>query len=390
MPTGIGTPIEKTLKYLSYSLNTVENYRIFTFYISGEDYLALPLDANVRLPSEKQTPVKSMLKTLESRPKYFVLQNSGINVISTEVKIDHKKKEVKLYFPQNTGIVNGGHTQLALILAKNNLDISEAKVKLEVLEHEFNLEMLAMIATGKNTTADVKPFSIAEKKGLFQPIKDKLLPQFNKHIIWYENKEVPPPGFSAVDLISLINLFNVKNFESDHNSSSIEQPNKSATGKNAVFKDWETHPKQFAPLYPLINDLINLGDHIQSTFDKNIPRGFTSLEVVKNFRNKSKRTIFTGKKIRFELPKQFYLPLVASIRANIKYDEMNKKIGWFEDPEAVFDKTKKRLIILLMRFFKDNKKIINTLSKNSSFWRSLYSDVKLEIDKTKEWKMYDV
>ena len=56
--------------------------------------------------------------------KNFLLQNSGITVIAHDVTIDRGKKTVKLDFPPETGIVNGGHTQLAVLNAKAQRDIS--------------------------------------------------------------------------------------------------------------------------------------------------------------------------------------------------------------------------------------------------------------------------
>jgi hypothetical protein len=392
MPEGTRrTPTDVTLKYMEYSQNNIDGYRFYSFYISGDNYLDLPLDANVRLPSEKSIPYKEMVKTLEKNPSYFLLQNSGINVIATKVKVDKQKKSVELHFPPNTGIVNGGHTQLAILDVKKDRDISEARIRLDILENNFTSEQLAIIASSKNTASNVKPYSTAEKKGLFLKIKNEMLDQFEKHIIWYENRDVPNnQGFPAVDLIALINLFNVKNFQSDHNRQSNEQPNKSATSKTSVFKDWESNPNNYEHVYPLINDIINLHDHILSTFDQKIPKGFTNLSVIKNLKGKTKKTIFAGKNLKFELPKQFFLPILASIRAAIKFDDINDKVGWYEKPEDIFDKCKTNLISDLTRQFKTAyHNEINRASKDPGLWRILYSDVEKLVDKTKTWKTYD-
>lgn len=186
-------------------------------------------------------------------------------------------------------------------------------------------------------------------------------------------------------------MFNVKNFQSMHNSTSNDQPNKSATSKAAVFNDWESNPDNYIHVYPLINDIINLHDYILSTFDKGIQRGFTTLAVIKNLKNKAQKTIFTGKSLRFELPKQFLLPIVASLRAAVKYDEVNGKIGWYEKPEEVFDKCKVMLFSDLLKQFKTSyHSEINRASKDSGLWRILYLDVEKQVDKSKEWKIYNV
>lgn len=386
------TPIDVKLTYSEFSENNVDGYSLYTFYITGDNYLELPLDANVRLPSDKSIPYKEMIKTLEMNPSKFFLQNSGISIIASDVNVKRQNKVVELHFEPNTGIVNGGHTQLAIIGVKDQRDISSAKVKLEIIKHRFTAQELAVIAASRNTASNVKPYSTAEKKGLFANIKNMMLDKFEKHIIWYENREVPNGlGMQAVDLIAYLNLFDVISNQSDFNKDSSSQPNKSATSKSAVFKEWEADPEYLKHVYPLTNDIINLLEHIQINFHLKSPRGFTTLNVIKNTKHQHKKSLFIGERIDFELPKQFLLPMLASIRANIKYDEIGGKVGWFEKPEDVFDKCKGSIIKDLLSTYKSTyHNEINRASKDSNLWRILYLNVEQNIDKNKEWKMYDI
>lgn len=386
------TPIDIELKYSDFSENNVDGYNIYTFYVTGDNYLELPLDANVRLPSKKSIPYKEMVKTLEKDPSRFFLQNSGISVIASDVRINRQDKIAKLHFEPNTGIVNGGHTQLAIVDVKGIRDIEKAKVKIEIIKYNFTAQELAVIAASRNTASNVKPYSTAEKKGLFIKIKTEMLPQFEKHIIWYENREVPNDrGMLAVDLIAYLNLFDVTTNQSDYKNELSEQPNKSATSKSAVFKEWEQNPDYLRATYPLINDLINLLEHIQTTYHKKIPRGFTALSVIKNQKDQDKNSLFTGKRIEFELPKQFLMPMLASLRADIEYDEVLGKVGWFEKPEDLFDRCKSNLISALLRTYKTTyHSELNRASKDSNLWQILYLVVEREVDKKKKWKVYDV
>ncbi len=386
------TPIDITVKYLELSNNKIDGYDLYILYVSGDNYRELPLDANVRLPSEKSIPYREMTKTLELDPSNFFLRNSGISIIASDIKIDKGKKKVKFTFEPETGIVNGGHTQLAILDVKKQRDISQVRIKLEVIKHNFNPQELAIIAASRNTASNVKPYSTAEKKGLFLKIKREMLPQFEKHIIWYENRQVPNDrGLLALDFIAYLNLFNIKNNQSNRNNESSNQPNKSATSKTSVFNDWEKDPDSLQHIYPLVNDIINLLEYIQTTFHKKIPRGFTGLGVVKNLNGKNRKSLFIGKNMEFELPKQFLLPILASLRANIKYDEINGKIGWFEKPEDVFDKCKASIIAVLIKTYKSTyHKELNRASKDSNLWQILYFNAENNVDKEKEWKMYNV
>lgn len=121
-----------------------------------------------------------------------------------------------------------------------------------------------------------------------------------------------------------------------------------------------------------------------------VPRGFTTLTVIKNLEKQDRKTIFTGKKMKFELPKQFFLPMLAGLRADIKYDDVNGRVGWFQKPEEVFDKAKNAIAAALMRTYKTTyHSELNRASKDSNLWTILYSIVERTIDKSKEWKMYD-
>ncbi len=398
MPLSKHDPKEITMKYEEYAAHHVSGYpNIYTLFIRGNEYVELPTDANVRDPSEKSIPYKDMINTLEQNPYNFLLQNGGINVISSEVTIYKSNKTVTMYFPLGTGIVNGGHTQLALLDSKRKKDILnskmlsiEAVVRLEVIEKEFTPEELAIIAASRNTASNVKPYSTAEKRGYFTRLKLCMLPKFEKHIIWWENRNVPnDKGLLAVDLIARLNLFNVECYQSAWHFGT-EQPNKSATSKNSTFEYWLTHQQEFLHTYPLVNDIINLEEHIISTFHTIAPRGVTNLSVIKGYKDEQKKTIFLGKKILWELPKQFLLPLMSSFRAVIKYDKKNKKIGWYMKPEEVFNSCGYILLQELMRTYKTHHNEINQMSKDSNLWRILFDTVDRDTSRNSIWRMYDI
>jgi hypothetical protein len=387
---GRDTPARVTLPYKAFTKTVIDGYPIYTFYIGGDTFLTLPLDANVRLPSAKSLPYKDMVDTLKNFPRDFFLQNGGINVIASNVEVIETRHEVKLTFNPGTGIVNGGHTQLAILDTRNIICLPDVTIKVEVIQHDFSLDKLAQIAASKNTASNVKEYSIAEKKGLFIPIKRLMKEEYEKHIIWYENREVPNgKGITGIDLISLINLFNAKEYQGCFNRHT-KQPNKSATSKTSVFNDWINDPSKHDLFYPLVNDIIELQEHILSTFHESSTRGLTNLNIItKN--NPPKQSIFDGKDLKWDLPKQFLLPWLASFRADIYYDEANHEIGWHEDPKALFDRTAEKLSDILKQTYKSTyHSEINRASKDSNLWQILYVTIDQSIDKSSHWKAYHV
>ena len=389
------TPTTVTIEYEEYAKNNVGGYHVYTFYVKGSNYLELPLDANVREPTKSSIPYKGMVWTLESNPQNFFLENSGISVIASDVNITTSTKKAKFTFPPGSGIVNGGHTQLAILDVKRRLDISSAILRLEVIEKVFSETDLATIAASRNTASNVKPYSIAEKKGLFFKMKQTISPNYEKHIMWWENRPVPNnAGMPAPDLVALINLFNAKKYRSNYLLSSTEQPNKSATSKNAVFREWMQDPGDFEHTYPLINDIIALREHIQSTFNSAAPRGFTTLKVISDaYNSPPKLSMFLGKQLTYSLPIQFLLPILASLRADVYYTENSsvKEVGWYEDPIMVFDRVKTTVLKDLMNTYRtQHHKIINQASKDANLWRILYDDVNAKVNKGTLYKKTNV
>jgi|GEM_PF-5990611 len=385
--SNIGTPRDITMKFTSCVEMAVSGYKVFHFIIRGDEFIELPLDANVRLPSENSYPYKQMVKTLGAEPQDFLLQNGGIDVISAKVDVNQHDKTVKFFFPPNTGIVNGGHTQLALVKTSQRQDVSRSFVMLMVIENNFAPRVLAEIAASRNTASNVKPYSKAEKLGFFAPIKKYLDQDIEKHIIWYENREVPNGmGINALDLIAIINLFNIKRYQSRYTPNG-EQPNSSATSKASAFRLWEKLEGQgdneFWHIYPLINDIISLKEYIESEYHlKKIPRGFNIIKVIdKN--DPPKKTVCFGRDIQWNLPKQFLLPLLASFRADIFFDANKNTIGWIENPIKLFDKAAHRLFNRMLKSFKSSwHGEINRGSKDSNFWQLLYTDLNSEINDT--------
>ena len=230
------TPITLKIKVEKVVSVSVCGCMEYSFFINGQEYKKLPLDANVREPDTKKSkPYKDMIRTLEEHPEDFFENNLGISVIASEV-IQIANNEYEMRFEHGTGILNGGHTQQALLDAQKNFDVSKATVKMTVRQKDYSKRRIAEIAAAQNSCTAVKEYSLAEKRGLFQDLKAKMEPSIEGHIIWWEGKEVSAnKGLEPVDLIAILNVFNIK-LNSSKYSNSTSQPTQSATGKATVFK----------------------------------------------------------------------------------------------------------------------------------------------------------
>ena len=137
MPTSIDTPTIVEIKVEKKTEIAINDCKEYTFYINGQEYKRLPLDANVREPNiSKSKPYKDMCMTLKETPEKFFENNLGISVVATRVdKISENK--YKLNFASGTGILNGGHTQQAILDSKQYPQIGEATIKITVREKNY-------------------------------------------------------------------------------------------------------------------------------------------------------------------------------------------------------------------------------------------------------------
>lgn len=373
--------------YRSIDINQLVEY---TFYINGQEFKKLPLDANVREPDvAKSKPYKDMRATLEDHPEDFFENNLGISVIAKDVE-EIGNKKFKITFPSGTGILNGGHTQQAILDSQSEPNISKAIVKLVIRVKNYDPARIAQIASAQNSSTAVKEYSLAEKKGLFAEIKGKMDPNKEKHISWWENKEVAAgKGMEPTDLIAILNVFNFELYSSSY-SNSKKQPTQSSNGKATVFKNWENEENinSYKKIYPLINDILDLYELIKLKFYDG--SGMARLSIISDTKGKAKELIFGTETPTYEISKQMLYPLLASYRANIYYDAANKQIGWFEDNKKLFNKYNKELCGKLMTTFKANHNEVNHLAKDPTIWENLFVTLKGHIDTSKVFKKYDI
>lgn len=391
MPIGPHTPTTVEICVETVAKVVLGTFIEYTFYVNGQEYKELPLDANVREPdSNKSKPYKDMLTTLELEPEKFLENNLGISVIAEHVEQIGSSSKYRLTFPSGTGILNGGHTQLAILNSKSNPNISKALVKISVREKSLAPNRIAEIAAAQNSSTAVKEYSLAEKKGLFAELKTKLDPDNEKHIIWYEGKQVAANlGIDPTDLIALLNLFNFIDHQSPYNPTCSSQPNSSCNSKKTVFNSWVNDSASLSKVYPLVNEIITLCETAQMEFTHKT--GIARLQIVIDSKNtRNQQLIFSGKVPQYNIPKAFLYCVLSAFRANIYYDSANKKVGWYEDPIALFRKHYVELFKEVMNAYKTSyKNDIKKVGSDKMLWTLLYIKLSSQVNTTKVWKTYD-
>ena len=390
MPTpSTATPTKVTITVEKSCDIQIADCKEYTFYINGQEYKELPLDANVREPDvNKSRPYKDMIYTLSTHPEDFFENNLGISVIAHDV-IQKSINKFELSFTSGTGILNGGHTQKAVLDSQNEPNISKAIIRITVRVKDYTAQRIAQIASAQNSSTAVKEYSLAEKKGLFADLKSKMEPNYEKHIIWWEGKDVPAnKGMEPVDLIAIINVFNVELYSSNY-SRTMSQPTASASSKSSVFRKWETDDNSsYKIIYPLVNDILDLYELLKLKFADG--SGMSKLSIIGDTKGRGKELIFSNEICPYDIPKQMLFPLLAAYRANVYYDQANNKIGWFEDNEKLFDDYNKELCTKMKTAFGAAKNDPNRIGKDPTIWENLYMTLKSHINTGLVFRQYDI
>ncbi|PFZ02650.1 hypothetical protein COL75_15475 [Bacillus wiedmannii] len=383
------------IKYEDYMSITLEdNLTRFFVLVKCKNHKRLPNEGNIRQPESlyKDDIYKGVLQTLEKNPNVYIDFHGGIALNANKVSIDKVTGVISLYFNPKSGIKDGGHTQEVMLNAQQKLGENlQGMYLLKVKEADLTQAEMAMHSEKTNLRKPVKKYCFNNKRGDFELIKQSMEDRYRQQIIWYTGcKTKNKNAIEVTDLIAIINLFNVETNNSVY-SDRQKEPNASATNKGQVFRNWEKNKKLYEHVVPLINDILVLKEYIELNF--HLSKDMRKLNIIKGAENnkKAKRTVFLNEKPGFIIPRQFLYPILASFRANIKYDKDKEIIGWYENPVELYQKCSSELFRKLSYAFqKSHHENINLISRDRNLWGILYLIVDRHINKKGSWNTYEI
>lgn len=186
--------------------------------VDNQRKLELSMSPDPRVP-KPSIVTKEISRSLETWNGTFHLLNRGITISARAADYDNKTKRLKLDIPdeERYGILDGGHTthSIETVLQREQLleidDKRDQFVRLEILIGAE--EYLGEIARARNTSMQVKVFSLKNKAGEFQWLKEAVAP-FDSKIRWSEND---PQEFPVLELIQILAACNASQFgPNDH------------------------------------------------------------------------------------------------------------------------------------------------------------------------------
>ena len=341
---------------------------------------------NPRDPKINSGVSNKIRTSLNEFPEDFLLKNRGITVSVNSVEYDQSKDVATLELSNEElhGVLDGGHTLKVLIdeISTSEDYHSEASVMMSIIEfsedEDVDKDLLVQIVGARNTSAQVKPESLANLSNFFEPIKEVLKDKpYASEIAYKEyelNEDDTKKRISVLDILSFIECFNMDKYNGDNH------PIVSYSSKSQLAKDLgEDSKKSLTKYISLLPDILELHDVIYkdlpSAYNNEGNRKFGHLTGVKKKDLKDGRVKkvflnYSGEESEYTIPSAFIYPILASFRVLIN-QKNSKSVEWDRNPIEVWKDLKKNLAKDLgdqaLEMQNPSK-----LGKNSTTWKLCY------------------
>ncbi len=344
-------------------------------------------EINPRDPKTTSGVAKRIAESLQNQPECFLFRNRGLTLLSENVTFNNESNLVSIEFSDKSmhGLLDGGHTYAVIRDAFDSLaedekeesNLNNAYVKIEILEGITSKEETTEIVGARNTSTQVKDQSLANLLQHFDKIKEVLANEPYADRIAYKETELNLDGsqkdIDIKEILSYLICFDREGFGDN------THPVIAYSGKSSVLKyaDAEQNRNRLQKYLPLLPEILMLRDEIYeqmpTTWNDEGGR-FGKLEGVNVKSQDSVELPFKNARTNYVIPNSFIYPILASMRALVEVNDDECK--WKVSPVGFFNDHKKELVRRLVEqalVFKNP----NKLGKEKTVWQSCYDYVVL-------------
>jgi hypothetical protein len=365
----------------------------------------LPDKVNPRSHEEEclKSPVAHEIRaTLTDAPEDFYLANRGGTILAESYEYDPKKGIMTLVIadPDNQGLADGATTDA--VIGKMQRDIAgegrefrdvkweeipdslkRARLHIEIVTGLNDRDRIGRMVAGRNTSRQVRAWSLSDFQGRFDWIKDILEDSdsgFAGKVGYEENsgKEV-----TVLDVISIATLFHHEYDE--RTDGKIKAPTVAYSGKgrmDARLKDEELL-KGYTRLSPILLDILKLHDHVYVNFEKAYDAVYgPKAKLGRRNGIESRKTgnpykmPLTGKESNYIIPSGLIFPLLAALRALVGYHR-NGKAFWRANPFQFFEKFGGDLVAVLIEQVEFVGGNPNSAGKKAPIYKAVHTQARL-------------
>jgi len=336
---------------------------------------------------------KDIRTTIEEAPADFFLANRGGTILAYKLHYDANTGlvEIDIPDPELYGMADGATTDAVIASVQNRLadgkkvlklletdmpdNLNQARFHIEVitgLTEEDKAGRIQRMAKGRNTSRQVKGWSMNDFRGEFDWLKDLLDRKGGKFcgkIAWEENS---PQEVNVLDVLSITTLFHPDYASGD------EQPTVAYSNIGTLDKRMITNRVGYLALKPIIEDILTLHDYIYVQF----PMAYVAAKEGKkaklgkriDFQTKETILPLTGSISTHVISRGVLYPLLAAFRALISYKDGN--VCWIKDPYKFFDAHSSKLVSHLIKSLEnDYESNPQTMGKKPGAYENMYLNV---------------
>ena len=356
-------------------------------------------DTNPREQNIKSGVARKIRESLLQHDGNFHLLNRGITLSVANAAYDNKTERLRLDLDVRGvhGNVDGGHTQRVIrdtVASKeweanrqSRIDFGQEVipqyVRYEILTG-LTSELLVKLAESRNTSVQVKDFSLDNLAGKFQWLKEQLA-SYEGVIAYKENEKKP---VNVRDVIALLTLFNIGLYS----NNASQHPIQAYSSKIRPLELFDTRQETFRALAPIMTDVLGLYDYVRAQMKEiyNDEGGkFRRWESIDH----TAKTIF-----HFDrgLPEADYrvadgmvYPLLGAFRFLVRENQNGECVWKVDDVRKFYDRFGERLIRTALEGVRTKGNNPTAAGKDGALWDQLYNQVKLayfelrEIDEEK-------
>lgn len=307
-----------------------------------------------KIPMRSRIP-KAIRQSLIDNPKIFHLINRGCLILAKKAWYNNKTRMLHFVIESEDdhGLVDGATTDRVLAMLKNGeicdpefLPFQEeilrdSYIHIEIIAGDIDQELRIKLADARNTSVQVKEFSLEDLRGNFNWLKDILeISEFRGKIRYQENE---PKPVDIRTVLGLLTLFHP-------NWKDAEEPIMAYTAKGRVIDKYENSEwsKGYQKLAPVVLDILRLYDYLHVNFQPQYMNAYgpnSKLGKRKEVRyldpeenRKPKKLSLTGSETRYVLTDGWLYPLLSAFRVLLEWPKSNKaKVVWLIDPHEYFD-----------------------------------------------------
>lgn len=346
--------------------------------------------------------------TMRDDPELFHLLNRGCLILAKKAWYDNQTRTLHFIIESEDehGMVDGATTDRVLARLKqqvSNADFSklndeeipesfkEAYIHVEIIAGDIDADLRLKLADARNTSEQVKEFSLLDLGDKFNWLKDVLENSELKGRIRYRENEQKPVDVRTV--LALLTLFHPAWLK-----DSDKEPIVAYTGKGAVLdlyekQDWAVGYEKLAPV---VVDILKLYDHVHIKFQERYMAYVGTHAKLGRRREvryiedpkKAKELPITRWKTQYVLPDGWLYPLLAAFRVLLDWPKAGRgEVKWITDPFRYFDKYGAELVADVIDQSEELAHNPNAAGKSRRLWRGLRMSIENKLLKSAQGQL---